>query len=338
MERKCARFLLLCLFAAAVLTLVSWTSSSFRIAFQVPTSTVVLARTTIDKLDDKEKNNESRNVRSDRLPKLAWLMTYPNSGTTYTLSLMEQVTKTSMASNYMQDRKVLPRPTVQIFEDQPVGPFWRGPIMNPLPNTTVLVKTHCVHVGGPAKALSMSLESFVQGCRKTTIGLYDGVSKTVHLVRSPFDNLISSFHHFLKGPDNAQHFQDMCLEQNLEQWPEKFVHISFTKEDLELIWRTPCHNKVIFYVMWHNRAFELPARLGIPSLLIYYEDYEEDLQGTVQKLLDFLELPLRGELLPFTARHDYDDYFSDVDRENIKTLAKKLASKETWQAIKHYFE
>ena len=62
---------------------------------------------------------------------LAWLMSFPNSGTTYTSHFIRKVTGTRTATNYAElrlDRRVLEGlenvESVPVFDSQPTGPFW----------------------------------------------------------------------------------------------------------------------------------------------------------------------------------------------------------------------
>lgn len=64
--------------------------------------------------------------------KMVWLMSFPNSGTSFTSRLVRDATKTDSASNYAdetpsgEDGLRLP-----VYEDQPDGPFWIKPEANP---------------------------------------------------------------------------------------------------------------------------------------------------------------------------------------------------------------
>lgn len=294
--------------------------------------------------------------------KLAWLITYPNSGTTFTLSLLESVTNYSTATNYMVDHKVLPRPIFPVYRNQPKGPFYRRTL--PLPNTTVLVKSHC-HSNVPLPGELDGIENFVHGCSETKLlGKLGGtiikhynislVDKVVHLIRNPFDNLIANFHHANKNAsDSPEAFRRECFAQRHHQQQQDIKRrmandasdVSSLPGDYNnhvykaFLPGSPCYNRLVSYITWHNNAFQLPAFLGgIQSLVLYYEDYERDLEGTTQKLLEFLDLSIQGELLPFRPRHYNDDYFFAKERQSIKALARQMASVETWNAIERYFE
>ena len=289
-------------------------------------------------------------------PEIVWCMAYPNSGTTYTLALMEQVTKSSMATNYMGD-VLQPVPNVPIYDDQPQGPFWRGLSDKPLPETSVLVKTHCAgYKESPADVYDMPLSKFIRGCGRTTIlkskskndnGWYDpkGVHKAVHIIRSPFDNLIARFNNYHFKQDrrgkhpfekNREGFRAFCHKRNAN-FDSKYLKTKMSSSVKELAKRTICHDNVIAYVLWHNRAFEAIDYLQLNTMQIRYEDYEDQFDAKLSELLNFLDLPDKGEPLEFYSGHHYDDYYTEEDRKNVEALAKELASEKTWEAIRQYF-
>jgi len=302
--------------------------------------------------DDYLASSGDSNAHS---PELVWIMAYPNSGTTYTLALMEQVTNSSMATNYMGD-VLQPVPDVPIYEDQPQGPFWRGLADKPLPETSVLVKTHCAgYKERPKDVYDMSLSIYIHRCGRTTIlkpkenddGWYDPreVHKAIHVVRSPFDNLIARFNNYHFKQDrrgkhpyekNREGFRAFCRQRDTH-FDKKYRKSTMSRFVKELAERTICHDNVIAYVLWHNRAFEAIEEMELNTLQIRYEDYEDNFEETLSNLLNFLDLPEKGEPLEFHSGHHYDDYYTEQERKNIHALAKALASKKTWKAISQYF-
>eukprot|EP00565_Helicotheca_tamesis_P000585 CAMPEP_0185727486 /NCGR_PEP_ID=MMETSP1171-20130828/3161_1 /TAXON_ID=374046 /ORGANISM="Helicotheca tamensis, Strain CCMP826" /LENGTH=396 /DNA_ID=CAMNT_0028396065 /DNA_START=196 /DNA_END=1386 /DNA_ORIENTATION=- len=311
-----------------------------------------------------------KNKIRPRSPEPVWVLAYPNSGTTYTLALMEQVTNYSMATNYMGD-VLQPVPDIPLYEDLPEGPFWRGPSIKPLPETTVLVKTHCAgykehHKEDAHKIYSLTVETFIRECGRTTIygdpskrlvnsrerqqrdGYYDSseVQKALHIFRNPFDNLVARFnnYHFKKSrgshrvryEKNREGFRAFCHDRNAD-FDEKYRDIEMTNVVKELAKRTICYDNAMAYVLWHNRAFETRDRMKLNTLQFRYEDYETKFGETLPRLLKFLDLPERGTPLEFHAGHHYFDYYTQEDRENIKALVKELASERTWEAIRGYF-
>jgi len=94
-----------------------------------------------------------RHVDNPRSPpglKIAWLMSFPNSGTSFTSRLVRDATKTDSASNYADETPSgeaglrLP-----VYEDQPDGPFWIKPEASPEftePKEYILTKVGITHI------------------------------------------------------------------------------------------------------------------------------------------------------------------------------------------------
>jgi hypothetical protein len=136
--------------------------------------------------------------------KIAWLLSFPNSGTSFTIDNAQQMSNLSMGTNYAQESE---RPLV------PVRPQLRhdGPwLLNPdlLVPSTVMTKTHCIGFNDQGKLTEelQTYESFERNCargskynevRKTYEDSYysvDIVSSAVHLVRDPISNLVARMH------------------------------------------------------------------------------------------------------------------------------------------------
>jgi hypothetical protein len=155
--------------------------------------------------------------------KIAWLMSFPNSGTSYTSKLIRHISQTSTGSNYGTENLGPRGDSIPVFPDQPEGPFWVDPTMHlefDDPTEYVLTKTHC---GGrcercPPRKYVETTYSFRHRCLagkwvahdngKNTVvyGSYppDRVTKAIHLIRDPFDNVVSRFHleRSIKGLDH----------------------------------------------------------------------------------------------------------------------------------------
>lgn len=308
----------------------------------------------------KELPSDARTLEKIHSPKLVWLMSFPNSGTSYTLREMERLSNYSMASNYGKRERSEP-----VYADIPHGPRCRGVSdswTRPLPTDYVLVKTHCTGYGtnGGAAALQRSRDEFIKGCATTrhnepndANGEYDVslVYKAIHVVRNPFHNLISRFNCELKlragikgdssfaekYPKGAHGFHGFCrdLDADFDKQYPKDMFPANKRNDVK---HTRCHDDIISYVQWHNHAFETCRELHLPTMVVHYDDYEDDQNMTFTNMLDFMHLEEEGTVGPFTARHDYNDYFTNEDRQSIKKLVQQLASNHTWKAVARYFE
>ena len=163
-------------------------------------------------------NEKDNNDDDDGRPKVAWLMSFPNSGTTYTNYLVQAVSGYNSASNYGNDEGTGTNTPIW-REELPNGPFYSqiGDDKNLTipPTGFVLTKTHCgsyclwecdksiEYISTPAR--------FSQNCGRTSYVPKDDTSikqilqrgqysaslpkRAVHLIRDPFSNVVSRFHH-----------------------------------------------------------------------------------------------------------------------------------------------
>jgi cytoskeletal protein RodZ len=94
------------------------------------------------------ESNGTSSLDTGKPPSLqiAWLMSFPNSGTSYTQKMIRHVTLTRTASNYGNEAKGSKGASITVFADQPTGPFWQDTHIHPeytLPTDYALTKTHC---------------------------------------------------------------------------------------------------------------------------------------------------------------------------------------------------
>ena len=153
---------------------------------------------------------------------IAWLLAFPNSGTTYTQRLVQVTSGRSVASNYghemiNEEGNVEKRlDSIPVFDGSWSGPFRTANHLSLPESGYTLTKTHC---GGycfsdcPPTWYRLSPLKFLQECRlgmrhdavsdyvsRETWVQYDYllVKRVVHLLRSPFENIVSRFFHEIK--------------------------------------------------------------------------------------------------------------------------------------------
>jgi len=312
----------------------------------------------------------TRNVNrtNETWPKVAWLMTFPNSGTSYTLLLVHTTSNTSFGSNYHKldiDDLGDNGHNIPIHSSYSDGPYLHE-INKETPKKYVITKTHCdgkcTHC--KPKKYEQTPQSFEKGCctGKRTIPAHDGrgyetesfmydnklVKKIIHLVRNPFDNMVSRFHlHYNKEisrnnsdwvrahPKDKEGFSVWCKEMG-----DQFVSAElefFGKAFIANSRNVPCYADFYRYVQWHNQAFNLTHHLDVPSLILHYEDYHEEFNGTVSKILEFLEL-WHVQQPPEFFWNEYPEYYSQTEKESAIRWMKSFSSKGTMNHImSHYF-
>jgi hypothetical protein len=301
--------------------------------------------------------------KSTVFPKIAWLMSFPNSGTSYTIALVRHLTMTSSATNYGHELND-GRESVPIYADQANGPFWFEAANQSdtytRPTSYVMTKTHC----GlrcekcPPQSYVETTFSFRRNClsggRVNSNGTKelvsyppDRVAKAIHLVRDPFDNVVSRFHLEQRKmvaeqdpdayPSTREGFLAFCQTMNDAHQAEEdrapFIHQSI----LAILEDVPCRADFIRFTEWHNLAFATTFDMGLETYVLHYDWYASRFNDTIVKLLDFLELEARAEPEPFLPDRVYKDYFTNEQRDRVKLALTTIASTESWKHLEQYF-
>ena len=299
-------------------------------------------------------------------PRIAWLMSFPNSGTSYTAQMLRSVTFTRCASNYGEDNLDANGESVPVYRGDWNGPFYVDPtslLKQGYKNPTkyVLTKTHCGGYrqnAGPELYVE-STHSFRRRCFETKFiqranatdtspslqkGRYNpsSVHKAIHLIRNPYDNIVSRFHLEAKRSENITKtkagFREFC-EQMDERWRgSERASIVYDEAILDAMEKVPCHADFLRYVEWHNMAFVTTADLGIETMVLHYEDYGIRFEETTRNILDFLELEAVAKPRPFVAGKQYTmKYYTAEERAAVKQVMELLSLRMTWANIMHYF-
>ena len=301
-------------------------------------------------------------------PQICWLMSFPNSGTSFTMTMVARASNRSFASNYA-DEVTAPdqMDSLSIYPRRPEGPYWAGlsgkiAFPRQLPEKYIITKTHCgsrcvncgpdEYVETPAVFLRKCASGHARmGNQRRRVDVEyppDRVYRAIHLIRHPLHNIIARFHlehrhrdrsgkyksWVATHPNNATGLQSWCADLNEEfrTQDERF----FGKESLPNV---PCRGEFFKFTQWHNLVHEGLELIEheVPVLTVYYEDYQVNFNETVKTILDFLELKHVGVLREFQARSDYGEYFTKEQRQEIFAFIKKTANTKTWKQIEHYF-
>lgn len=301
-------------------------------------------------------------------PGIVWLMSFPNSGTSFTMTMVARASNRSFATNYGDEVTTEDQPdSLSIYPRRPEGPYWpgySGKINSPrdLPDKYIITKTHCGSRCidcGPDQYIEtpfMFLRRCCQGHARLTPAKerrkYDveyppeRVQKAIHLYRNPIHNIIARYHleHRHAGYKNQTKWLDQHQNDadGLQAWCKDY-DTRFAEADKEYfqdkIPKAPCHGEFYKWTQWHNLVHEGLELINhdVPILTVYYEDYTSNFNDTAKDILDFLELDVVGELREFTARSDYGGYFSEQQEKEIRDLIKDVANDKTWKEVKHYF-
>jgi len=229
-----------------------------------------------DRSDGKQVVIHSKGAQEDPndhrpWPRLAWLMSFPNSGTSFTLYAVREMTQMCTATNYGTEWKDKNGNSVALSDDHPEGPFLIDgeEMAAPKGDMYVLTKTHCggrCTTCGP-DAYVEDLYSFRRRCRMGFVAVYNNetkkserfdtimdyerISKIVHILRDPFDNVVSRFHLEKKKnytditniPPTKKGFRDFCAHQIDRKFLGKErYHKIWDPKIWDLLQKVPCHS------------------------------------------------------------------------------------------------
>jgi hypothetical protein len=179
----------------------------------------------------------------------------------------------------------------------------------------------------------------------------DLIKKAIHLYRNPFHNIVSRFHlehhHWQdlartekldRYTNDEKGFQKWCEDLDSTYEPKRDQPNQYIPEDvLKLMQDVPCRGEVYRYVQWHNLANAVVTHNNKPYIIIHYENYDKKWNRTATKILNFLNLTFQGTSKDFTARFDYNSYFSTSQQKSSKILMQRLATEPVWHEIERYF-
>lgn len=214
------------------------TGSARIISFPKPSASTAAAAAALSSSDNSRHhlhNDSMAQTAQDRrhdeaLRKIVWLLSFPNSGTSYTKLLVKNASGLSVGTNYAKEYETREqgKMAISIFQHShnnnrtDDGPFIEGQVvgsrygkpLRPMPEY-ILTKNHC---GGRCskcdwKRYHVSLDEFIDACQKiphwwkgsdkdggslqkmeaTRMSL-EKVAKVFWLMRHPMENIVSRYH------------------------------------------------------------------------------------------------------------------------------------------------
>lgn len=121
-----ASFLLVNLLFSERRTLVVTTTTTNEEKQEVPPCPTISDLDATSTKETPQRTVISSQYDTEKPLEIAWLMSFPNSGTSYTTRLIRRASLTSSASNYGKEN--LSGDSVPVFADQPTGPYWVDPL------------------------------------------------------------------------------------------------------------------------------------------------------------------------------------------------------------------
>jgi Sulfotransferase domain len=176
----------------------------------------------------------------------------------------------------------------------------------------------------------------------------DRLTKVIHLIRDPFDNVVSRFHLEREIPghvaeqfsEDREGFRSYCNEIDSKHKESEKRVIFLSESLLKILNRVPCHEDFIRYIEWHNLAFVTTRDMQLQTFILHYDWYATRYTETAKELLDFLKLRIHknGLWTPFDVRNVYSDYYTTEEKQALGQAYKMMSSVETWNHISQYFE
>jgi Sulfotransferase domain len=289
--------------------------------------------------------------------KIAWLLSFPNSGTTYTLQAVQQVSNRSAAANTCL--KWVHQKAIPVVSSD--GPYQISPHL-PLPDTYVLTRTHCAgHYPWPRWFLvgPVTPAQFATACRRMAVvhrwGLWkerqgsypknhSTPTKAVHLWRHPLDNIVSRYRH-------ARRYVPAWLMPNLAWYCRLTDMITGKILVPSSSSYFPCRAELDRFITWHNNAMALADTIHptLQVLHVHYEDYQRN-DTQLSAVLAFLELEevaspsIRFQTSSSSHHHHNttttttmkDGYFTRPHQERMMAYIQKYASPRVWERLQVY--
>mmetsp|Transcript_30147 Transcript_30147/g.36844 ORF Transcript_30147/g.36844 Transcript_30147/m.36844 type:complete len:786 (-) Transcript_30147:57-2414(-) len=307
------------------------------------------------------EQQQQRHGGSSTWPEVAWLMSFPDSGTGYITRVVQGLSQTCMATNYGPElgQSYASLPSISRSES---GPYRYND--RPFPPRFILTKTFCMGFCLSCEAMfSQTSVDFYRGC---SLGnrILDGIKpnmiryneadgkRVVHLFRDPFDNIVLRFQLESQKYQNNPGGYDMSTNgeiwnfqfnpEGFKRWCQDVDAVAREMEPLlkdpiiaNLVENVPCYGQFYQYVHWHNKAFDVVAEYRVPHVIVHYDEFQVDMEGAINKLFNFLELPISGSIPPFQEEH-FQEFYTMEERTAISSYLKVLASQPTWLQLKGY--
>jgi hypothetical protein len=171
------------------------------------------------------------------------------------------------------------------------------------------------------------------------------IEKAIHLIRNPFDNLVSRFHHEQKenpkrGKDrwvnrysnDVRGFKRWCSDEDTisertdDERNTNWTRYGYPANIASYFRGVSCHAEFFRYVHWHLMSIRVVEMLDIPVLYVHYEDYKlYTVSNVTDRMLDSLDRV--GMKLPtFHTNKDYTEYFTNEERASASDLMRRLVT------------
>jgi len=178
----------------------------------------------------------------------------------------------------------------------------------------------------------------------------DRVAKAIHLVRDPFDNVVSRFRFNRKIKSLSTKDENKNVTTSEEELRDKFrsacldresdfflkgqgIIRSFMPEFQQKVKKIPCFIEFFKYANWHNSVFAMTKDMSLETLVFHYDAFNENMG---ESLTTFLDLTQHGSAPIFHSGRNHRQYFTSDEVDVISNVLEQMSSTETWSEIKRY--
>jgi len=301
-------------------------------------------------------------------PRVALLINFPKSGSTYIQNVLHRTTNLTTANNYgmtmINGQQVNTR---QVWLDRTNGPFRQNELKIP-ESGYILTKTHCggwcytclpMHFYlGKTAFHRECLVSFRHNQFVIQKVQYDGklVKKAIHLIRDPFSNIVSRFLRYSERknmpdfdpnnpttpsgyPMSITGFQDFCKHLDTRTYKQDYEWFFKNPEIAEYMDSIPCRSEFWKYFQWHNMVrIALDEYQKSPYYVLHYFDFKDNFVEERDKMLKFLELPKVNGDSEYNFKYMMYYYFFSVEEvETIEKFCQHMCHPWLYEELKRYF-
>lgn len=312
-----------------------------------------------------QETNLRRNLAwTEGNPQAIWMMSFPESGAHHVMDIIQKSSGMATATNYghiilREDGKFQRSDhNEHIYQN---GPVWYNNDME-RPTKYVATRTHgtgyCLfchpkeYYFGNFWWKSASGLRMLNGKREALQYNPSDVKRMIHLIRDPYDNVVARFYSYIglmnaNRPDLEIETKFPLNEDGFKAWC-KFQDDGFESADMKwlpvelraLAKEVPCRQEFVKYARFHSNVFLMARFRKIRFMMLRYEDYVKDQTGTIQRVNNFLEIPVNNTEIPQTIVGDgiwnFRDFYTDEERVSIERLMRNLSQPPIWFHLSFY--
>lgn len=312
-----------------------------------------------------EREQHHRSLQNG--PKIAWIMSYPESGVTYLLKLVHDISGRATATNYGTHKmdangkisKVLDNST-PVFTDGSPSPHYN--IGLPAPDSYALTRTHSYgscfdcppwkYLGATANLRHMKINTYgsrvKNGVTQTFKYGIASVEKLVVLYRDPLDHIVARFYQkhdseTISGnsqfgeafPLTPEGFHDWCAFQDSPNHPYHIKENNWYEVGgyLAATEGVPCRAEFVKLFHFYDYVRKVGVKYNLGMFEIGLQEVAADMEGAMGSLLDFVEYPIVNsppQNLLGEGKGLFHNHYTEEQKAAVAKLGKQLSSPRVW--------